>query len=173
MNKLLLVVDMQKDFIDGSLGTEEAKVILPRVVKKIKAHAAKGGDVLFTKDTHGEDYLNTTEGRHLPVPHCIKGSEGWMMPEELEKLAKEIGAKILEKPNFGSISCGEYIRDKNYDEVEIVGLCTDICVVSNALILKAMAPDLPIFVDADCCAGVTPESHLAALKTMKMCQIQI
>lgn len=173
MNKLLLVIDMQKDFIDGALGTPEARDIFPRVVEKIKAHGAAGGDVLFTKDTHGEDYMETTEGRHLPVAHCIKGSPGWMLHGELEELALEIDAIILEKPTFGSIPCAEYIKSLNYDEVEIIGLCTDICVVSNALILKAVAPDLPVAVDPQCCAGVTPESHLAALETMKMCQVKV
>ncbi len=173
MKKLLLVVDMQKDFIDGALGTKEAQAILPRVVEKIKAHAAAGGDILFTMDTHGEDYLSTPEGSKLPVPHCIKDTSGWELAPQLEELANELNAKILEKPTFGSISCAEYIRDAGYEEVEIVGLCTDICVVSNALILKAAAPYISVSVDGDCCAGVTPESHRAALETMKMCQIQI
>lgn len=173
MKKLLLVIDMQNDFIDGALGTKEAQAILPRVVEKIREHAAAGGEVLFTKDTHGEDYLNTAEGHHLPLPHCIKGTPGWMLPPQLEALAKEIGAKILEKPTFGSVPCAEYIRSGGYDSVEIIGLCTDICVVSNALILKAVAPDLPLFVDGDCCAGVTVESHRAALEIMKMCQIYV
>lgn len=173
MKKLLLVVDMQKDFIFGPLGTEAAQGILPGVMEKIKDHVASGGEVIFTKDTHGEDYLNTNEGQHLPVPHCIKGTRGWMFPDELETLAKDIGATVLEKNTFGSLSCAQHIKSLNCDEVEIIGLCTDICVVSNALILKAVAPELPIFVDENCCAGVTWESHLAAMKTMEMCQVTV
>lgn len=173
MNKLLVVIDMQNDFIHGPLGTDEAKAILPRVVKKVASHAAAGGDVLFTMDTHDENYLDTTEGKHLPVMHCIKGTEGWMLPKELDDLAKETGARIFEKPTFGSLPCCQFVASLNYDEVELVGLCTDICVVSNALILKSVAPDLPILVDPLCCAGVTRQSHLSALETMKMCQVKI
>ena len=165
MKKTLIVVDMQKDFIDGALGTKEAVAIVENVKKKIAEYQANGDEIIFTRDTHQADYLNTNEGKHLPVEHCIEGTEGWKIDKELEVE----GALYIDKPTFG------YMNWKAYDleEVELVGLCTDICVVSNALILKAVYPEIKVCVDARCCAGVTPESHRAALTTMKMCQVEI
>ncbi|MGN0153613.1 MAG: cysteine hydrolase family protein [Lachnospiraceae bacterium] len=165
MKKTLIVVDMQNDFIDGSLGTKEAQAIVENVRKKIKAYQETGGEIIFTRDTHRKDYLNTNEGRHLPVEHCIFGTEGWKIADGLEVP----NAKYVDKPAFG------YTKWEDYDleEVELVGLCTDICVVSNALIIKAVYPEINVTVDAGCCAGVTPETHRAALETMKMCQVNV
>lgn len=163
--KHLIVVDMQNDFITGSLGTDEAVAIVPNVKKKIQEYVSAGNEIIFTRDTHDENYLETSEGKNLPVPHCIRGTFGWEIVEGLEVP----NCSYVNKPNFGWL----YWNDKNFDEIEIVGLCTDICVVSNALILKAMFPEIKITVDASCCAGVTPESHAAALTTMKMCQINV
>ena len=165
MKKTLIVVDMQNDFIDMALGTPEAQAIVPRVKAKIEAYLANGDEVLFTRDTHGEDYLDTPEGTKLPVVHCVKGTTGW---EIADGLYRE-GCRIIDKPQFG----WPHWDREAFEAVELVGLCTDICVVSNALILKAQHPSVPIAVDASCCAGVTPESHEAALKTMAMCQIDI
>lgn len=165
MKKTLIVVDMQNDFIDMALGTPEAVAIVPNVKAKIAEYAARGDEIIFTRDTHGENYLNTPEGRKLPVPHCIKGTKGW---EIAEGLYVE-GAKIIDKPNFG----WPHWDREQLEEVELIGLCTDICVVSNALIIKAMFPDAAVSVDASCCAGVTPATHDAALATMKMCQIDV
>lgn len=169
--KILIVVDMQKDFIDGSLGTKEAQVIVPRVQKLIAGYPVE--DVYATKDTHGPDYLETAEGRQLPVKHCIRNTDGWEFGEALEILNR---VHVIEKPTFGSYELVEEMKrlaKKDGIEIEMAGLCTDICVVSNALLLKAALPETEIRVFADCCAGVTPESHEAALLTMKMCQIQI
>ncbi len=165
MKKTLIVVDMQNDFIDGSLGTKEAQAILPKVKAKIQEYQARGDEILFTRDTHQADYLNTPEGRKLPVEHCIAGTHGWEIAEGLEVP----GCVIIDKPTFGWLHWDE----RTFGEIEILGLCTDICVVSNALILKAAFPDVEITVDAECCAGVTPETHKAALETMKMCQINV
>lgn len=165
MKKTLIVVDMQNDFIDMALGTKEALAIVPRVKAKIDEYVKNGGEIIFTRDTHEENYLETNEGKHLPVAHCIKGTKGW---EIADGLYVE-GAKIIDKPNFGWKKWNE----ENFEEVELVGLCTDICVVSNALIIKAQHPEIKVSVDPKCCAGVTPESHDAALKTMAMCQIEI
>ena len=165
MKKTLIVVDMQKDFIDGSLGTKEAVAIVNNVKKKIKEYQENGDEIIFTRDTHQTDYLNTNEGKHLPVEHCIEGTEGWKIREELEVQ----GAIYINKPTFGYLNWDEY----NLEEVELVGLCTDICVVSNALIIKAMYPEIKVTVDASCCAGVTSESHAAALTTMRMCQVEV
>ena len=172
MRKILIVVDMQKDFIDGSLGTKEAQEIVPAVVKKIQSYLVS--DIYVTKDTHGENYLETSEGKHLPVVHCIKGTEGWELDERVEVVTKS--AVVVEKPTFGSIELMELLKTENEKEpleIELVGLCTDICVVSNALLLKAAMPENRICVDASCCAGVTPQSHEAALTTMGMCQIEV
>lgn len=172
--KYLIVVDMQKDFITGSLGTEEAKAILPKVIEKVSRYE---GQILFTKDTHTEDYLSTQEGRNLPVKHCILGEEGWMLADELEKAAENGGWQIYQKPAFGSVELAEALKGENekepIEEIELCGLCTDICVISNALLLKAFLPEVPVCVDAACCAGVTPKSHKNALEAMKMCQILI
>lgn len=165
MKKTLIVVDMQKDFIDGSLGTKEAQAIVGPVEQKIKEYKERGDEIIFTRDTHQKNYLETNEGKHLPVVHCIEGTDGWKIPEQLQVS----GAIYIDKPSFGYMNWSEY----QLEEVEIIGLCTDICVVSNALIIKATYPEIRVSVDARCCAGVTPESHQAALTTMKMCQIDV
>ncbi len=163
--KTLIVIDMQNDFITDALGTKEAVAILENVRAKIAEYRAAGDHVIFTRDTHGEDYLDTPEGKKLPVTHCVKGTRGW---EIADGLYFE-GAQIIDKPSFGWTGWSEM----SFDEIELIGLCTDICVVSNALILKATFPEAKISVDASCCAGVTPETHNAALSTMKMCQIDV
>lgn len=165
MKKTLIVVDMQKDFIDGALGTKEAVAIVELVKEKIEQYKAIGADIIFTRDTHDDNYLNTNEGRNLPVIHCIENTEGWQIYSGLDTE----GARIVNKTTFGYIGWKEF----EFEEVEIVGLCTDICVVSNALIIKAAFPDINITVDARYCAGVTPETHRAALATMKCCQINV
>lgn len=165
MKKTLIVIDMQNDFISGSLGTPEAQAIVPNVKKKIEEYKARGDEIIFTRDTHQNNYLETNEGKHLPVEHCIEGTHGWQIAEGLEVP----NCSYIDKPTFGWMHWAHHA----FEEVEILGLCTDICVVSNALILKAMYPETNITVDASCCAGVTPESHKAALTTMKMCQINV
>lgn len=172
MKKVLVVVDMQNDFIDGSLGTVQAQGIVSKVISKIKSYPA---DCIYaTRDTHGEDYLESSEGKNLPVVHCVKGSKGWeIRPEVAEAMPQAV---ILDKPTFGSTELAKLLYRENEKEgleIELVGLCTDICVVSNALLLKGFLPENRISVDASCCAGVTPESHEAALATMKMCQIMV
>ena len=166
--KTLIVVDMQNDFIDGVLGTPEAVAIVPNVKKKIEEYESRGDDIIFTLDTHHADYLNTNEGKHLPVEHCIFDTHGWEIHPEIDNV-KHL---YLEKGSFGYIHWNTWLKD-GMEEIELVGLCTDICVVSNALILKALYPEINITVDASCCAGVTPDSHKAALLTMKMCQINV
>ena len=172
MRSMLLVIDMQKDFIDGSLGTAEAVAIVDRVVEEIKKYPPE--NVIATRDTHPENYLDTQEGRNLPVVHCVKGTPGWQLNE---KIAAALGgAQIIDKPTFGSVALAEKLKamaEKEPLDVTLVGLCTDICVVSNALLVKAFLPETPVSVIADACAGVTPESHAAALQTMKMCQIRV
>ena len=169
--KSIVVVDMQNDFIDGSLGTKEAQEMLPRLKDKLKKVVENGSaELIFTMDTHGKDYLNTQEGKNLPVEHCIKGTQGWEISPELGEFVAKAKA-VVEKPTFGST---ELIKHLNAaDEVELVGLCTDICVISNALLIKAAYPEMKVSVDAQCCAGVTPESHANALEAMKMCQVEI
>jgi len=170
--KLLIVIDMQNDFIDGALGTGEALDIVEAVKDKIRSYPP--ADVIATMDTHGENYMDTQEGKYLPVPHCIKGSDGWQIRPEIRELL--VNARIFEKPTFGSMQLAEELKvlSENEDlELELIGLCTDICVVSNALLLKAAMPEVKISVDAACCAGVTPEKHAAALMTMQSCQIQV
>lgn len=170
MKKALVIVDLQNDFIDGALGTKEAQEMLVRLEKKLeKAHAA-GTVLFFTMDTHGEDYLSTQEGERLPVPHCIRGTKGWEIADTLQPFVQEAAA-VIEKPSFGSTELPAALKD--YDEIELVGLCTDICVISNTLMLKAFYPEKRISVDASCCAGVTVESHENALCAMKMCQVDI
>lgn len=170
--KTLIVIDMQNDFIDGSLGTKEAVAIVPNVRKKIAEYRARGDEIIFTRDTHGDDYLSTSEGRSLPVVHCIRGTKGWEIPAALDIPECE----HIDKPSFGwthwSLAADGTPR-KPFEELELIGVCTDICVVSNALILKALYPEIPISVDASCCAGVTPETHRAALTTMRCCQIAV
>jgi len=191
MKKILIVVDMQNDFIDGALGTPEAEAIVENVKAKIRSYPS--GCVYATMDTHSEDYLNTQEGKYLPVKHCIRGTPGLEIRPDIAELLKD--AAIYEKPTFGCIKLAEDLRRQTEEmcrqadsldqsgenfrqpaeecgmEIELVGLCTDICVVSNALLLKAYMPEVPVSVDASCCAGVTPEKHEAALETMRSCQI--
>ena len=173
MRKILVVVDMQKDFVDGALGTKEAEKIVPAVVEKIKSYDIK--DVFVTYDTHQENYMDTQEGHNLPVVHCVEGTEGWELDAKVKEAVK--GATIIKKPTFGSIRLAEILRNEtepgDHLRIELIGLCTDICVVSNALLLKANFPEAEIAVNAGCCAGVTPEKHLAALETMRSCQIDI
>lgn len=173
MKKFLVVVDMQKDFVDGSLGTKEAVAIVPNVVKKINEF---DGEIFVTYDTHFENYMDTNEGKNLPVPHCIKGTDGWKLDAKIAAALEGKNYSEVEKITFGSVDLPDMIFKAAGDEdftIELVGLCTDICVVSNTLILKANYPEKEIVVDASCCAGVTPESHVAALTTMKMCQINV
>ena len=171
MRNILIVVDMQNDFIDGALGTKEAVAIVPGVKEKIENF---DGVVLFTRDTHETYYLDTQEGQKLPVPHCIRDTEGWQIRSELDALRK---TEPIDKETFGSTDlAGELVamnEDNEIKSITFVGLCTDICVISNALLTKASLPEVPIIVDAKCCAGVTPESHENALKAMEACQIQI
>ena len=181
MKKVLIVVDMQNDFVSGSLGTSEAQAIVRNVAWKIEKLKSEGYEVIFTRDTHLENYLETSEGKKLPVEHCIRYTWGWEIVNELNTE----NCIIIDKPTFGyngwEFMLSEVLVDKNSgkaasedpEKIELIGLCTDICVVSNALILKALYPDADITVDASCCAGVTPESHNAALTTMKMCQINV
>lgn len=175
--KVLVIVDMQNDFIDGALGTKEAQAILPKVIEKAKESY---GEIVLTMDTHDKDYLKTQEGKLLPVEHCIKETSGWCVPDVLFNALLDNGAwsSTFEKKTFGSAELGEYLHIKSktawhIDEIVLVGLCTDICVISNALLLRAFLPEAKITVDAACCAGVTPESHANALAAMKMCQINV
>ena len=174
--KFLIVVDMQKDFIDGSLGTGEARAIVPAAAERIRACRAAGNTVIATLDTHEENYLDTAEGKKLPVKHCIRGTAGWRLNETIEA-ALGGDALRVEKPTFGSVLLPGIIRGlcggEAPDGIELMGLCTDICVVSNALLLKAAFPETPMTIHADCCAGVTPDKHLAALETMRSCQIDV
>lgn len=168
--KLLVVVDMQNDFIDAALGTKEAVAIVPAVQDKIKKYRNEKNLVVFTRDTHQKNYLQTQEGKNLPVEHCIEGTKGWEITDKLEVL----DAKVINKPSFGSMDLAEYAAGlPDLEEIELVGLCTDICVISNAFILKAKLPELKITCDSKACAGVTPESHNNALNAMKMCQINV
>ncbi len=172
--KCLVVIDVQNDFVSGSLGTPEAQVMLPRLEEKLRGFE---GCVWMTLDTHGADYMDTQEGKHLPVPHCVRETEGWQLAGELGKLAESLGAGIVEKPTFGSeelvASLKALYEAGELESIELVGLCTDICVVSNALMLKAAMPELPMSVDSACCAGVTPQKHEAALEVMRSCQIAV
>lgn len=173
MKKFLVVVDMQKDFVDGALGTPEAVAIVDNVVQKIRAF---DGEIFATLDTHFENYPETSEGKKLPVPHCIRGTDGWLLNESVQAALNEKGYTPVEKLTFGSTELPDLIRKRLDDEdfsIELVGLCTDICVVSNALILKANFPESSIAVDSTCCAGVSPQTHNAALDTMRCCQIDI
>lgn len=163
--KTLIVIDMQNDFIDGALGTPEAVAIVENVKKRIKQYRDHGDEIIFTQDTHGSDYLETNEGRNLPVEHCIEGTKGWEIREGLV----EEGDKHVIKRSFGYTGWKQF----ELEDVELIGLCTDICVVSNALIIKALYPEISVKVNASCCAGVTPAAHEAALQTMKSCQVEI
>ena len=170
--KYLIVVDMQNDFITGSLGTKEAEAILPGVIEKVKSF---DGEVIYTRDTHQAGYLSTQEGKNLPVEHCIEGTWGWELATELKDLSS--GHKVFNKPTFGCVELATYLIEENekeaVEEIELCGLCTDICVISNAFVIKANLTEVPVSVDASCCAGVTPESHLNALSAMKICQITV
>ncbi len=174
MNRYLIVVDMQNDFIDGALGTKEAQAIVKNVVSEVNEF---DGTVVFTRDTHHENYMETQEGRHLPVPHCIEGETGWNVCDPLDEFRLSHHCLTCDKPSFGSTALAAALFQKHQeqpiDEIELVGLCTDICVISNALLLKAVLPEVTLSVRKSCCAGVTPESHEAALRSMASCQIEI
>ena len=168
--KILAVIDMQNDFINGSLGTKEAENIVPAVAEKIKLFRDSGDEIVFTRDTHHENYLSTMEGKKLPVVHCVKNTKGWEISNKLDTS----GCTIIDKPTFGSYELAEFIAgNPRIDEIVLVGLCTDICVISNAMLIKAKLPEIKITVDSSCCAGVTPQSHENALSAMKMCHIDI
>lgn len=173
-NDYLIVVDMQNDFVSGSLGTPEAQAIVGAVARRAEEFE---GAVVFTKDTHGEDYLQTQEGSNLPVVHCVRDTPGWELVEELERVRAQRDALVFDKPSFGSLDLAAWLVEQNdvepIDSIELVGLCTDICVVSNALLIKANLPEVPLRVEAALCAGVTPQSHRAALDTMRSCQVDI
>ena len=173
-NSYLIVVDMQNDFIDGALGTPEAQAIVETVVERARAFE---GCVVFTRDTHGPNYATTQEGRNLPVPHCIKGTQGWELAPALETVRARRSAPVFEKPSFGSLDLARWLVAQNnaapIDSIELCGLCTDICVVSNALTIKAHLPEVPLAVNPALCAGVTPAAHDAAIATMASCQVQI
>ena len=179
MNHVLVVVDMQNDFIDGALGTAEAAAIVDNVVKKIENW---DGPVFATRDTHDENYLGSLEGKNLPVVHCIRGTKGWEIEPRVEEALKKKGAAVIDKPTFGSMELARMLLGENaglFDgsgpiaEVVLVGLCTGICVISNAMLLKAAMPNVPIKIDSSCCACVTPQSHKTALEAMKLCQMEI
>lgn len=175
---ILLVIDMQKDFVDQALGTAEAQAIVPAVVAKINEYKARGDVIIATRDTHEDSYMDTQEGKNLPVIHCVEETDGWLLNTEVADALGEY-ATVINKPTFGSTDLVALMREyvQQYGQpnvnVEIIGLCTDICVVSNALIEKAFYPEMPITLDASCCAGVTPATHDAAIATMRMCQINI
>ena len=173
MKNILIVVDIQNDFVDGALGSKEAVAIIDSACEKIKNFE---GDIYVTLDTHGEDYINTQEGKKLPVPHCIKGSYGWKLNSEIEKALEGKKHTVIEKPTFGSEKLAKLIAEKYKDEklsVELIGICTDICVISNALTIRAHNTECDITVDSSCCAGVSPEAHEAALTVMKSCLINV
>lgn len=173
MNKALIVVDMQNDFIDGALGTPEAEAIVDNVKAKIEAYRENSDTVIFTRDTHQKNYMETQEGSKLPVPHCIEGSHGWQIRAELDPA----DCLIIDKPTFGSYELVNSLRELDeetpLESIELIGLCTDICVISNAMMIKAAFLEIPVIVDASCCAGVTPVSHNIALGAMGMCQIEV
>ncbi len=169
MKKALIVIDMQNDFIDGALGTPEAQAIVFAVTERVRTAVENGEKVIFTQDTHHKNYLKTSEGKKLPIEHCVKPSHGWALASSLILYAKD--AVVMEKPTFGATGLPQQVSD--CDEITVIGLCTDICVISNAMLLKAFLPETRICVDSKCCAGVTPESHNRALEAMKMCHIEI
>ena len=173
-NELLVVIDVQNDFVSGSLGTAEAQAMLPRLMDKVTHFA---GQIVLTQDTHGCDYLQSNEGQHLPVEHCISGTPGWELVDPLKEFAQAHNLQIFCKPSFGSMDLAAYIKEQAasacIDSVELCGLCTDICVISNALLIKAQCPELPLKVDAACCAGVSPQLHQAALQVMHSCQVEV
>lgn len=173
MKKILVVVDIQNDFVDGALGSKEAVAIIENACKKISGF---DGDIYVTLDTHGENYMNTEEGKKLPVPHCIKGTDGWKLNAQIENVLSGKAYTVIEKPTFGSQKLAELIKEKYGNEeftVELIGICTDICVISNALTIRAFNTECEITVDSSCCAGVSPEAHNAALAVMKSCLINV
>lgn len=173
MEKILICIDMQNDFVDGVLGTKEAQAILPAVVEKVRAHE---GRVIFTRDTHNESYMETQEGRKLPVPHCIEGTDGWQLVPALEALRIERQIQTIDKPTFGSHAMASMLASEYAGQdvtFELIGVCTDICVISNAMLIKAFLPEATVRVDPACCAGVTPESHENALKALAVCQVEV
>lgn len=173
--EVLIVVDMQNDFVSGALGTQEAVDIVPYVVGRVVDGVNRGEHILFTRDTHEENYPETQEGRNLPASHCVRGTEGWEIIPQLTEYT--MGRTIVDKPTFGSAELGARLTELNETEtikrITLIGLCTDICVISNAMLVKAFLPEVPVAVDAQCCAGVTPESHANALSAMKVCQITV
>lgn len=170
---VLAVIDMQNDFIDGALGTKEAQAIVGNVASYIEQSINAGAEVVYTRDTHFDNYMDTQEGKNLPVPHCIKGSKGWEICEELKGFQNE-NTKVFDKLTFGSVELAGYLKTiEDLESVTLVGLCTDICVISNAMVIKANLPEIEIKVVEGCCAGVTPQSHKIALEAMKMCQIKV
>jgi len=177
MSKLLVVVDCQHDFIDGALGSNEAQKIIPNVIAAIKETEDDGGVVVFTRDTHQENYLETQEGKNLPVKHCIVNSNGWQIAENIINASHTLNSysqhTIFDKITFGSVELGDYVQRRNFDEVELCGLDSDICIISNALFIKTLCPEIKITVDASCTAGTSIEANKAALLVMKSCQIKI
>lgn len=181
--KLLIVIDMQNDFVTGALGSPEAQAIAERVAERICAAAREGEQVIFTQDTHGADYAATHEGRLLPVAHCLRGSEGWRLAPAIEAARAQCpGARTVEKATFGSVELAHSLAAEAASaglsggrgvDIELCGLCTDICVVSNALLLRAALPEAELSVRAELCAGVTPAKHEAALEVMRSCQVQV
>ena len=175
--KVLIVVDMQNDFVTDALGTAEAVAIVPAVVERVREAQKTGERIFFTRDTHESVYLQTQEGQKLPVEHCLRGSKGWELVPQLKALSEAPGVTVLDKPTFGSTVLGETLRaldaEEGIEAITLIGLCTDICVISNALLEKAFLPEVPIRVEAACCAGVTPASHENALEAMKVCQIEV
>lgn len=174
MRKILVVIDMQNDFTYGALRNEDAIAVIPKISKKISSF---DGEIIFTRDTHTEEYMSTQEGRRLPVIHCVKGTEGWELVPELDAFAKSHNCKVYDKPAFGSVQLALDLKAMNdeqaIDEIEFVGVCTDICVISNVMLTKAALPEVTVSVDAGCCAGVTKESHETALAAMKGCQTDV
>lgn len=169
--RYLIVVDMQNDFIDGALGSPEAQAIVPAVIEKIKAF---DGEIFYTRDTHFHDYLSTREGRALPVEHCIENTNGWKLEKRIDGLRREMDSRVFDKPAFGSAELIDALKKAgDVTGLEVIGLCTDICVISNAVMLRSSFPETPVAVDASCCAGVTVQSHETALAAMKMCQIDV
>jgi nicotinamidase-related amidase len=191
MKKVLVIVDMQNDFIDCALGTPEAQAIVPKVADYIRTHADKDTVLVFTKDTHEVNYMDTQEGKHLPVAHCIKNTYGWELAPAIQEALYDVRGKydscdtyfpymadhVITKPSFGSLDFVNLLYalndDYGIDEITLMGLCTDICIFANSVLAKTTLPEIPVHVVADCCAGVTPESHQRALDAMKMLQIEI
>lgn len=172
MSKCLVVIDFQNDFVDGSLGSEQAIAIADNVRKKIETRRQEGYDIIFTLDTHGPDYLQTNEGRHLPVEHCIRGTYGHDLYPCVAQVREETDY-IIEKPSFGSIELFTYLQSHPYDEIELVGVATDICVLSNAVLAKTAQPEANVKADAACMAGTSPETHDAAIRVLGSLQVEI